>query len=281
MLKRIAARLLGAAQPPQASTASSADSANFLDAYIKAAPSAQNALDVFRGEWFSTVPGLQSGGMPLFDDPRITWGLQWLGGVQGQSVLELGPMEGGHTYMLEKAGARSIVGVESNVRAYLKCLIAKEVTGLQRARFLLGDFEEYVKATPERFDTAVASGVLYHVRKPVELLEDLARVSNRLILWTHYYQAERVNAVPHIARRFGEHQPNVHSGFSHVLHRQNYGDMGARFAGGTAHYSHWLSREDLLGALRHVGFSEIEIGQDDVGHSNGPAILLAARKPGA
>src|SRR5581483_4968020 len=67
------------------------------------APSDQNALNLFAGEWSSSPPasrpGLKAGETPLFDDPRITWardrfvelGLE--GGFAGRDVLELGPLE--------------------------------------------------------------------------------------------------------------------------------------------------------------------------------------------
>ena len=45
-------------------------------------------------------------------------------------------------------------------------------------------------------------------------------------------------------------------------------------------FSIWLTRDDLLGALRHMGLTEIEIGEDDVDHVNGPAISLVASRPG-
>lgn len=86
------------------------------------------------------------------------------------TVLELGPLEAGHTYMLEKMGARSIVAVEANSRAYLKCLIVKELFELKRAKFLLGDFVAYLKNNTRHFDLCLASGVLYHMQNPAELL---------------------------------------------------------------------------------------------------------------
>ena len=89
----------------------------------------------------------------FFDDGRIQFAVGRFGGVQGLSILELGPLESGHPYMLQKAGAREIVAVEANTRAYLKCLIAKEVLGLEAAHFTLGDFEEYLRAPPRSAST--------------------------------------------------------------------------------------------------------------------------------
>lgn len=78
-----------------------------LDYYIKSAPSSQNALDIFKGEWASMFPAnasLVAGTIPLFEDNRIAWAIEQLRGVQSKHIVELGPLEAGHTYMLEKHG---------------------------------------------------------------------------------------------------------------------------------------------------------------------------------
>jgi uncharacterized protein DUF1698 len=288
MLKRLSRWVRGAANaasaaqqgPPGAAPTQAA----ILEQYIRTTPSAQNALDVFKDEWWSALPppfnGLRAGALPVYDDPRIHWALETLGGVAGLSVLELGPLEGGHTYMLEKAGARTVVAIEASTRAFLKCLIVKEILGLERSRFVLGDFEEYLRDPPERFEAVIASGVLYHVRNPVELIHNLARVTDRLFIWTHYYDKERVARIPHIASRISAGKPAEHAGFAHSVHRYNYGDFldTNRFAGGSEEYSQWLNRDDLVGALRHAGFDEVVIGHDDVEHVNGPSISLVARR---
>jgi SAM-dependent methyltransferase len=187
MLKKLAARFrtlnrpVGQARLPQPRAA-------ILDQYVRAAPAPQHALDIFKGEWWSCLPGewseLEAGQLPLFDDSRIHWAIEALDGVSGKQVLELGPLEGGHTYSLERAGAQSILAIEASTKAFLKCLVVKELMGLERSRFVLGDFEEYLRSGSERFDAAIASGVLYHVRQPVELIQNLARVADHVFIWT-------------------------------------------------------------------------------------------------
>lgn len=257
---------------------------SILDQYVREAPSAQLALDLFKGEWWSIFPdavgSLQAGHVPLFADSRIRWGDQVLGGFAGKSVLELGPLEGGHAYMIEQAGAASIVSIESNARAYMKCLIAKEVVGLKRTRFLFGDFESYLRDAAVHFDVVVASGVLYHLRNPVELIANLARVTDKLLLWTHYFSADRLAAIPHMAQRMKGSKTATQDGFTHTLHRYEYGDFldTTRFAGGSENFSNWLSRDDLHGALRFFGFHNIVFGEEDQQNPNGPCILLTATK---
>src|ERR1700744_4908288 len=83
--------------------------------YITSAPSPQNSLDIFKGEWASRFPPpfqeLRAGEARLFEDERISWLGQVLGTISRMHVLECGPLEGGHTYMLEQLGASSILSV--------------------------------------------------------------------------------------------------------------------------------------------------------------------------
>src|SRR5689334_5536438 len=171
-----------------------------LDQYTRSPPSPENALDIFAGEWLCKLPppfaGLQAGTIPAFDDPRLHWGLGELGGVADQRVLELGPLEGAHSYLLERAGAADVLAVEANTHAYLRCLVVKEILALRRCRFVLGDFVRLLETDATRFDVCIASGVLYHLRDPARLIALLARVTDRLFVWTHYYDPAVVEARP-------------------------------------------------------------------------------------
>jgi len=255
---------------------------NILDEYVTTLPTAQNALDIFKAEWISHLPpessrlGWVAGKMPLFQDARITWAINQLGGVEGCRVLELGPLEAGHTYMLEKMGASSVLAIESNTRAYLKCLIIKEVLNLQRARFLLGDFVAYLQQTTEQFDVCVASGVLYHMKQPAELIHLLSKAGKKVMLWTHYYNPENIHLNPH---QFSEHKEELYEGFKHTLHLQNYHAAGLAtktFCGGIQHFSCWMTRQDILDCLEHFGFKNIQVNFEDVNHPHGSCFCLVA-----
>ena len=77
MLKKLAERfrtlkrLAGLGRAPQARAA-------ILGQYVRAAPAPQHALDIFQGEWWSSLPGecsgLQAGQLPLFDDSQDSLG---------------------------------------------------------------------------------------------------------------------------------------------------------------------------------------------------------------
>lgn len=256
--------------------------------FVTTAPDARHLVDLFRGEWASRLPppydGLPAGDSELFDDARIRWAVERFGGVESADVLELGPLEGAHTAMLLAAGAASVTAVEANGGAYLRCLVVKELLGLDGAQFKLGDFGEFLRTAGERrFDAAVACGVLYHLSDPVDLLAQLAARTDRLMVWTHYYDAVRIAAHPTLRKRIRTSEPAQRAGFRHTRQRHDYGRSirGAHFWGGNRGHASWLSRDDLLGAVAHLGFDSVEIAFDHPDHPNGPALALVAQRTAA
>ena len=254
-----------------------------LDQYVLSAPSAQNALDLFENDWSSSLPlvfGLRAGPLPLFNDDRIKLVLQHIGSVKTFKILELGPLEGGHTYMLHEAGAR-VTAIEASSKAFLKCLVVKEILNLNRAHFLLGGFGPYLEKTNERFDLVLASGVLYHAMDPIELLESIARVTDKVAIWTHYWDADAVNADEKIARVFVEPPVDVqwrgHELRVHPRHYREALEWGG-FCGGPDVTARWLERDGLMTVLGELGFAGVTVLEEEVDHVNGPAILLVAER---
>jgi len=241
---------------------------------------AQAAVDLFAGEWSSRFPrssGLVSGGPAfLFEDRRLSWFLSRIGPLRRRSVLELGPLEGGHAHMLERAGAARIVSIEANSRAYLKCLVVAQLFGLRRTRFLHGDFNQYLADAGERFDVALASGVLYHMRDPVQLIAGLADRCRDLLVWTHYHDPDRAASDPALARTLGPPEQVVRHGFRHTLVPKQY--AGALdwngFCGGSAEHCCWMLRDELIGAFEHFGFALRAIAFDRPDHPNGAALAM-------
>lgn len=257
-----------------------------LEVYTTAAPSPQTQAALFDGQWTSAVPlpdGTTVGGTreDLFADDRITWMLDELGPVEGMRVLELGPLEAGHTFMLEQAGAGEVVAVEAHQHAFLRCLVVKNVLDL-RARFELGDFIGYLREHSEPWDLVVASGVLYHMADPLELLELLGRSARRVFLWTHYWDADVLAERADVAARFapGPGEQTTRGGYTATLHRYEYGEgaQAASFCGGSRQHTSWMERADILGALEHYGFGGFRFAFDDPWWPHGPAFCLVAEQ---
>ncbi len=254
------------------------------DSYVLKNPSHQNILDLFHGEWSCCLPpeyGLKThpGPVPAFDDKKLHWALKHFQSIEHHRVLELGPLEGGHTYMLQQAGAARVISIEANTRAFLKCLCIKEVLQLDRVQFLLGDFNAYLNHTAESFDLVLAAGVLYHMEDPIGLLRRVAQRTQRLYLWTHFYDAAICTpaAFPH---KFGDRERAESEGFSYEYARHYYGDAlnWTGFCGGAAPSARWLSEDSLFAALRHLGFTRIATDHWERDHIYGPAVAICAEK---
>jgi hypothetical protein len=252
--------------------------------YSDVAPAERNALTLFANEWSSAVPGgIGPGPAPLFADDRIVWMGQILGGLDGLSVLELGPLEGGHSYMLERLGAR-VEAIEGNVDAFLRCLIVKNYLSLQ-TRFILGDFAKSF-GEGSAWDLVVASGVLYHMTEPTVLLERIAAVSDRILLWTHYFEPNLDLWDGGVRQLVGtKWRPDLtrtvqSAGTSVRIVPQSYGDsLGwAGFCGGPDTHSNWMYRDDLMELLGNLGFTRIDVAFDAPNHQNGPAFCLLAQR---
>jgi hypothetical protein len=263
-----------------------------LDVYIGTKPSAQNALDIFANEWSSKFPDFPEdaafgkaiaapGIADLFEDARMNWVLSQIGGCHDFSILELGPLEGGHTYMLDRAGAKSILAIESNTRAFLKCLIAKEVLNIKAASFVLGDFCEYLKdCDGAKYDLVIASGVLYHMKNPVRLIADISKLTDKAFFWTHYYDSAVLSEKEDFRTRFGRSERLSEEGFNCKAYKQKYQTaLGWKgFCGGGNEYSRWLKREDIINCCKHFGFNSIAIEFDHPHHPHGPAFALMCVK---
>jgi len=262
-----------------------AESKNQLENYFLDVPSGQSILDIFPNDWISTVPastGLitRSGRIPLFEDGRIQWGIAQAGGVSGMNVLELGPLEGGHTYMMLNAGASSVMSIEANARAYLRCLCIKEALRLDRARFLLGDFSSFLEQTDDHYELILAVGVLYHMTDPVRMIELLAEHTDRAIIWTHYFDDDSLRKV-NIRDRYAKSSELIAGKYgNYEAYRHNYGEALTlnSYCGGMKEYSAWLTRESLLELLRDVGFDKIVLEGEQPDHPHGPCLSIYAER---
>jgi len=253
-----------------------------FDAYVSSTPCLQNAIDAVAG-WNTAFPphlGLRAGSLATYNDPRILWAMENFGSLQGCRVLELGPLEGGHTSMLEAAGAQ-VDAVEANQRAFLRCLVTKEILGLTRSKFWLGNFMKALENWQQSYDLIVACGVLYHLTNPLSLIELVAKRTGAVYFWTHVVTDE---AMPRSDPRRLVIAPDVEDHQFHGMkvraYRRTYANAqeNVAFCGGLNDDHRWLHRDDLLGALKVIGFTDIRTSHEEPNHPYGPALSIFARK---
>ena len=258
-------------------------SSDLLNRYVAGMPSRQNAIDAVPG-WTGAMPpetGLKAGQANLFADSRIHWLLRECFDVRDKTVLELGPLEGSHTLMIDRAFPASIDAIEANALAFLRCLITKEVLWVSRANFYLGDFTKWLENTEKHYDLVIASGVLYHSADPVHLLEMIGRRADAVFLWTHYFDEE---AMPRGDLRrvpFSEAvETRVSHGVTVRLHERSYYKAwrDPSFCGGLQDRHFWIDRADILNLLAAMGFSRVLIADEQPDHVNGPSFSVFAQR---
>ena len=253
-----------------------------LDHYIASMPSPQNAIDAVPG-WNHAFPaetGLNAGVAHLHHDGRILWCLEQFGSLEGRTVLELGPLEGMHTYMLSKAGAAHIDAVEANALAFVRCLITKEILDIRNTTFLLGDFIPWMEQPGREYDLVVASGVLYHAADPVHLMDLISRNARCFFIWTHYFDGMAMP--PDDLRRVpfsGHVEKRNFRGLTLDLHERSYFKAWSdpKFCGGIQDRHFWMTKPDMLRLIDTLGFDAVT-AHDQPEHVNGPAISVFARR---
>lgn len=254
-----------------------------LDEYVDSFPSAQNAVDLIPG-WNHRLPdfaGVEAGAGYFYADPRILWALEQYGSIAGKRILELGPLEASHTYMMHQREPAAITAIEANKLAFLRCLIVKETLNLTRARFLLGDCLKWLQAEGERYDLIVASGILYHMSNPVGLLTSMAARADAVFIWTHYFDAQECPQGDTRALAFtGEVKVERVGGIDVRLHGRGYHNawIDKRFCGGMHDIHYWLEKAQIVEVLKASGLDDVSFDAHQPDHPNGPAISIFARR---
>lgn len=245
-------------------------------------PHHQNAIDALPG-WSSyfPVPDLQAGTIPLFQDDRILTALKAFGSLEGTEILEVGPLEAMHTYILNKERPANIDAIEANQSCFLRCLVTKEILRLDRATFLLGDIQKWLQYTHKTYDFALASGVLYHMPDPGQFLQLLAKRAKAVFLWTHYFDEEAMPSDDVRRRPFsGRVEVRSIAGIDLRYHERSYqhADQNASFCGGMKDRHFWLERDQILSLLEQLGFTSIQVQATDNEHPGGPCFSIFAKQ---
>ncbi len=186
--------------------------------------------------------------------------------VKGARILELGCLEGMHSLILQKLGAKEVIAIEGRQDNFKKCLIVKNAFVLDRCRFLLGDLSVVLPKLSGLFDLCLALGVIYHLEDPVKMIHQAALKAQRIFVWSHY-------AIPEFPD--GEISEITYSG--RVYRGKHVTEDTGHYLSGLSKMSFWLLEEDLIKAVHDAGFNKIDIISKEK-HEHGPAITFLAQK---
>jgi len=251
--------------------------------YCTEFPTKQTIIDIFSGLWKSSFPedsGIKAGTAPNFEDARVVWAQDIIGGFTGKSVLELGPYEAYNTWQLSEYGASPLIAIEGNNINYLKCLLVKEVLDV-KVNLLHGDILEYLEHTDATVDICWASGVLYHQTNPLRLLDGIGKVCRTVFFWTHFYDdviEQNLDSYPHFK---SQHVESItHNGFTAQHYARSYrmNAIPTYFSGGSEPYANWIRKEDIFEYLNKLGFKNIKVRGINMEHKAGPSISFMASK---
>lgn len=142
------------------------------------------------GPWWTqfVIDGRTYGGTTSFaDDQRVPTFLEWAG--TWPRILELGSLEGAHTFQLAACeGVEEVIGLEGRDANIRRARLILEILPNPKVTFHHVDvaaedsrLEEFLPV-----DAVLCAGVLYHLPEPWRLLRRLAAGTPRLFLDTHY-----------------------------------------------------------------------------------------------
>jgi SAM-dependent methyltransferase len=210
-----------------------------------------------RGPWvtrFRIGDRDYGGKVDLVDDGRIE---RFIGAFpEARSVLELGSLEGAHSFSLARRVER-VVAVEGRRENIARAEFVQSLLEIDNVTFVEADLESTPLEQFGRFDAVFCVGLLYHLPRPWLLLDQVAAVAPSFFLQTHYAERAEQTAEGMPGRTYREH------GRADPL-------------SGLSSESFWLTIPALTERLEQSGYA-VEVLEADTSHKNGPIVTLAAR----
>lgn len=106
------------------------------------------------------------------------------GSLAGKRVLDLGCNAGFFALKAVEAGCDFVLGIDAREMHVAQSNLVFETLGVDAARYRFeqANFLDYDYARDAPFDVVLCLGVLYHVNKPIELLETIAAINTDLLV---------------------------------------------------------------------------------------------------
>jgi Methyltransferase domain len=167
-------------------------------------------------------------------------------------VLDLACLEGLYAVEMAQQGA-TVVGIEGRAASLEKARFAGQTLGLKQLEFYQDDVRNLSPAKYGNFDVVLCLGILYHLDMPdaVQFLALIAAVCQGFaIIDTHVGQAK--TAYQHDGKTYWGQLYIEHEATATIAERQQ--NLWASLDNAN---SVWLTRNSLLNALTHVGFTSV------------------------
>jgi len=176
------------------------------------------------------------------------------------SILELGALEGAHTFILaEHPGVKRVLALEGREANLRKARFVQELLRIENAEFAQMNLEEGDLRTLGKFDAVFCSGLLYHLPEPWKLIEQLPAIAPKLFIWTHYATESEAQVFP--------------DGRRGKIHFEGGPDEPLSGLSPTAT---WLTLGSLISTLTASGYNSVQIIFNDPEHPSAPAVTIGA-----
>ncbi len=104
------------------------------------------------------------------------------GSLRGRRVLDLGCNAGYWSITASDAGADFVLGVDGRSKHVEQARLVFEAKGVDPARYRFEQGNIFEHEFGERFDVVMCLGLMYHISKPVELFELIARTGAEIVV---------------------------------------------------------------------------------------------------
>ncbi len=205
------------------------------------------------------IDGADYGGaISAAGDPRVDQFFQLA--PAAETILELGSLEGAHTFMLaERRGVRRVLALEGRELNLRKAKFVQTLLHAQKVEFAQANLEKSDLSAFGKFDAIFCSGLIYHLPEPWKLIEQLPAIAPKLFIWTHYATESEAQILPDGRRgkiHFEGGQEEPLSGLSST--------------------ATWLTLGSLITSLSESGYESVHVNHNDPTHTNGPAVTIGA-----
>ena len=179
---------------------------------------------------------------------------------KARTILELGSLEGAHSFILaQRPGVERVMALEGREANLRKARFVQELLEIRNVTFQQANLEDADLRCFGRFDAVFCCGLLYHLPEPWRLIEKLPAVAPLLFIWTQYAAEDEARDIGRGLRG----KTHVEGGAEEPL-------------SGLSPTATWLTLQSLRDLLGACGYQRIDVIHDDPAHPNGAAVTLGA-----